>query len=244
MNKSNYINLTIAEIPVSVRAGAFLISTFHCLGSLFEVNMIVYKVTNKDNGRVYIGQTIGNLKKRKAAHIVFAKRGSKIYLHRAIRKYGINRFKWQVLCICPNIDSLNEQEEYYIVYYNSINNGYNLMSGGNNSLHSKRTKKKMSTTRIELELSKGENNPMYGKRGEDSSRYGKSHSDETKEKMSKASSGKNNHFYGKHHSNESKEKMCKAKLGEKNNMYGLHFSDESKEKMRQKRLKYWAKRSV
>lgn len=216
-------------------------------GFPLRCSMIIYKVTNLINGKVYIGQTVKTLERRKSTHIACAKRGSGIYLHRAIRKYGINNFKWQVICICSNIDFLNEQEQYYIVYYSSFNNGYNLTTGGGGMAGfklSEGSKKKMSATRIELELSKGENNPMYGKRGEDSSHYGKSHSDETKEKMSKASSGKNNHFYGKHHSNKSKEKMRQAKLGEKNNMYGLHFSDESKEKMRQNRLKYWAKRSV
>lgn len=48
--------------------------------------------------------------------------------------------------------------------------------------------------------------------------------DETKEKMRKAHSGKNNHFYGKHHTKESIEKIRQKKLGSK-------LSEETKAKI-------------
>ena len=50
----------------------------------------------------------------------------------------------------------------------------------------------------------GQNNPFYGK----------THTEESKKKMSlnhKDVSGKNNPMYGKHHSDEAKEKISKAR---------------------------------
>ena len=67
----------------------------------------------------------------------------------------------------------------------------------------------------------GENNPMYGKH----------HTDEAKERMSKALSGENHPNYGKHLSKEQKKKMSEVHKGEKNPNYGKHFSEEHKNKL-------------
>ncbi len=106
--------------------------------------MIVYRATNLINGKIYIGQTIKTLTRRKSKHLYDTNHGSPLYFHKALRKYGFNNFKWQVICICPNINILNEQEEYYIAFYNSMNNGYNMTSGGKNYIPSEETKQKIS----------------------------------------------------------------------------------------------------
>ena len=67
----------------------------------------------------------------------------------------------------------------------------------------------------------GENNPMYGKH----------HTDEAKERMSKALSGEKHPMYGKHLSEEQKKRMSEAHKGEKNPNYGKHFSEEHKNKL-------------
>lgn len=58
---------------------------------------------------------------------------------------------------------------------------------------------------------------------------------EEKEKISQLMSGENNSFYGKNHSEETKNKMSKIKqgkyIGGKNPFYGKYHSDESKEKI-------------
>lgn len=54
--------------------------------------------------------------------------------------------------------------------------------------------------------------------------------DETRMRLSKALMG-NQNFLGKSHSKETKEKMSKSKLGEKNPMYGRHHSEETKKKL-------------
>ncbi len=104
--------------------------------------MIVYKATNQENGKVYIGQTTQSLHARKTSHIYNSNNGCNYLLHRAIRKYGAENFKWEIIEVCKNINELNEREQYYILYYDSINVGYNLTSGGLNFIRSEESKKK------------------------------------------------------------------------------------------------------
>ena len=105
--------------------------------------MIVYKATNQLNGKIYIGATVKSFKKRVKGHTKSIGRGSRLYFHREVRKYGIENFKWEVICICPNIESLYEQEQYYIALYDSMQSGYNNTSGGLNCVFSERIKKQM-----------------------------------------------------------------------------------------------------
>ena len=153
------------------------------------------------------------------AHLGETKRGSDTHFHNAIRKYGIENFRWDVLEICQDINSLNEQEQYYIAYYRSTNRvlGYNLQSGGLNFTMSEETCKKLS------KLNSGENNAMFGKCGKDSPNYGKNHSKQTKEKMRQSHLGKKftkEHIenirqanVGKSLSEETKMKIGKAQKG-------------------------------
>lgn len=69
---------------------------------------------------------------------------------------------------------------------------------------------------------------------------GYKHSDETKEKISIANSGKNHYFYGKNHTKESKEKISKSLKG---NQYakGFKHSEETKKKVRKNTKEYYKK---
>lgn len=90
----------------------------------------IYKITNKINGKSYIGQSI-NIKNRWYVH----KATKDDYpIHRAIQKYGKDNFYWEVLEECPEYQ-LSEREIYYISKYNTFmyaenSNGYNLTPGG------------------------------------------------------------------------------------------------------------------
>ena len=91
----------------------------------------IYKITNKINGKSYIGQTIQNVKERFYQHCATkcSKAVSNMAIHRAIKKYGKSNFTVEVI---EEIDSanLNDRERYWIKYYNSYNNGYNSTKGG------------------------------------------------------------------------------------------------------------------
>ena len=92
---------------------------------------IIYKVTNKITNREYIGQTIHSLEYRWKNHIRAAKRGSSLYFHKALRKYGIENFIIEQIAEANSKQELNELEIKYIQEYNClIPNGYNTSTGG------------------------------------------------------------------------------------------------------------------
>ena len=88
----------------------------------------IYKIQNLINGKVYIGQSI-NIERRFHQHKYDDSQNSVI--HRAIKKYGIENFSFEVIEEC-NYKDLDEREIFWIKYYNSSNknNGYNLTLGG------------------------------------------------------------------------------------------------------------------
>lgn len=79
-------------------------------------------------------------------------------------------------------------------------------------------------------------------KGEKNHFYGKHHTAETKEKISRANSGRHPSeetlakMRGRHPSEEARAKMSEAHKGEKNHFYGKHHTEESKEKNRQAHL--------
>lgn len=98
--------------------------------------MCIYKITNIINSKVYIGQTI-NFKKRIYHHKYSAKNEdskSHFPIYRAMNKYGIDNFKFEIIDTSNNKVCLNKKEEFYIDMYNSCNPdfGYNVQSGGVN----------------------------------------------------------------------------------------------------------------
>lgn len=96
---------------------------------------IIYKYTSP-SGKSYIGQTI-HPGKRKHQHYKNALDGHKGTFYDAIRKYGWDSFKYEVLFTTFEEDFnlrqqiLNEREIYYIGLYDTFRNGYNETIGGN-----------------------------------------------------------------------------------------------------------------
>lgn len=114
----------------------------------FKIGLI-YKYTSP-SGKIYIGQTV-NEKSRKCSHKLDAKK-SNTHFAKAIRKYGFENFKYEVIIkFKPTIDLeklyrvLNELEKRYIKLYNSSCRefGYNIELGGNNSPMQEETKEKL-----------------------------------------------------------------------------------------------------
>jgi len=86
----------------------------------------IYKITNKVNGKSYIGQTRNSVEFRWRQH---KNNKSGYALHYAIRKYGADNFEVETLEEC-DVSKLDEREIYYIDKYNTFTNGYNLNKGG------------------------------------------------------------------------------------------------------------------
>lgn len=87
----------------------------------------IYKITNKNSGKSYIGQS-NDIERRFKEH---QQKGasSRIPLDVAIQKYGKDAFTYEIIEEC-NIDELNEKEQYYIQLYDTKNTGYNCSDGG------------------------------------------------------------------------------------------------------------------
>lgn len=88
----------------------------------------IYKIENKITKKVYIGQST-NILSRWRAHKSSAYNlsdcGYKYPLYRAIRKYGLKNFSFQILEECL-VSDLNNREKYYIEKYSSlVPAGYN-----------------------------------------------------------------------------------------------------------------------
>ncbi|MGL5415109.1 MAG: GIY-YIG nuclease family protein [Clostridium sp.] len=124
--------------------------------------MIIYKVTNLINNKIYIGQTIHPLAIRKSQHERSHLYGYKTTFSNAINKYGIDNFHWEVIYTATTIDELNEKESFFISFYQSLTtqNGYNLKGGGGNSFLTQEVKDKISISQ------KGSLNHMFGKTGD------------------------------------------------------------------------------
>jgi len=89
-------------------------------------------------GKSYVGQTVLTLRIRKRRHIRDALReedGHCRLLSRAMKKHGINNFKWEVLVEC-NEEHLDLFEVKFIAAYKTLSpHGYNLTTGGNAKKH-------------------------------------------------------------------------------------------------------------
>ena len=92
----------------------------------------IYKITNKINGKVYIGQTIQSLKERFNRHCSnYKDNHSNMSIKQAILKYGKENFTIELIEEIEQ-DKLDEREIYWISIYNSYNKGYNCTKGGQN----------------------------------------------------------------------------------------------------------------
>ncbi|MCK9576236.1 MAG: GIY-YIG nuclease family protein [Candidatus Pacearchaeota archaeon] len=85
--------------------------------------MIIYKITNLINGKIYVGQDSHNNPN------YF---GSGILINKAIKKYGIENFKKEIIDTANTTDELNEKEIFWIkeLHAKDSNIGYNLTDGG------------------------------------------------------------------------------------------------------------------
>jgi group I intron endonuclease len=139
----------------------------------------IYKIQNNINNKIYIGQTTKNLELRWKQHLSI--KSNCRYLKKALNKYGIENFKFKLICITFD-DYLDDMEIKYIVQYNClVPNGYNLRLGGNYGKHNENTKYKISET-----LKTKYKNGMVSQKPQ----LGKPHNEKTKKKISNTLKGR------------------------------------------------------
>jgi len=143
--------------------------------------MVIYITTNLINGKQYIGRDSHNNPNYY---------GSGPAIKNAIKKYGKENFKKEIIEECSSFENLVEREEYWLNYYDAGDNPsfYNLQNSGKGV------------------ILKGEKNPMYGKR----------HSEQWKKKVSDKLKGRPSKLKGIPISDNHKKKISQVTAGEKN----------------------------
>ena len=164
----------------------------------------IYKLTSP-SGKSYIGQTT-NLKNRKRCFYNPNRCYSGHKLDNAVKKYGIENFKYEIVIQIVESDKfklrekLDELEIYYIEKYDSYNNGYNMTLGGSGSkgcFQTEESRKKIS------DKAKGRKGSMTGRHLTEEQR--KKVSD-----FAKTRTGNKNPFFGKSHSETTKNRIGDA----------------------------------
>jgi group I intron endonuclease len=198
--------------------------------------MVIYKVTNLLNGKIYVGQDSNNRDE------YF---GSGIWISRSIKKYGRKNFKKEIIEVCSSLEELNNKEIFWISKLNSTdpNIGYNVHNGGTggdrytNNPRIDEIKEKARLKNL------GNNNPFYGKshtieskKSISEKQKGKFVSEETKKKISDSHKGKNipeevKKKMSENSLNKGKELSGDVKIKISNKLKGRVFSAETKKKM-------------
>lgn len=164
-------------------------------------NGVIYCATSPSNKKYY-GQTFHKFENRKARHFLEAiERNCQYAFHRALRKYGFENFKWEIIEeyklneLDELIEILNEREIFWIKKDKTYlyNFGYNMKIGGFNGNHTEETKSKISKSLM-----------------------GVKHSEERKRHESESHIGQ---------IAWNKGKSCEQLSGEHNGMYGISVYD-------------------
>ena len=211
--------------------------------------MVIYKITNLVNGKIYVGKKIND-----AADYY----GSGRLIVRALRKYGKEKFKKEILQQCLEIDELNSCETFWIKKLDCVHpKGYNIGKGGEGGdtftnhpnketirQHKKDAGKKMWATNLDHRQHMSEVRKalwLDKKYREDMkiARTGRKFTSATKQKISAAHTGKQKSEIHKKHlsdawqkrkkkpvTKETLEKMSKSLKGKNANVYELEGPDK------------------
>ena len=115
----------------------------------------IYKITNKQNQKCYIGKS-SNIAQRWEYHksIYDTTKEKEKTLYKAFRKYGIDNFNFEVLEEMTEKEYnqfSNNREQYWILFFDSMNNGYNETAGGDGGFIEKAVIKNRKLTIPEVE---------------------------------------------------------------------------------------------
>ena len=173
----------------------------------------IYRITNKVNGKTYIGQH--KYKKLNDNYM-----GSGKLIRRAQKKYGIENFEKEILYSRIQYkETADDMEKFAIVKERALGKAeYNIADGGQGGNLGEEVNKKISEAKKGKHLSEEQKRRISEyRKGKPSCMKGKRHSEESKQKMSESWE------YDKHFTEETKRKMSEARKGK-------HLSEETKRK--------------
>lgn len=176
---------------------------------------VIYLITNTVNDMKYVGQTRRDADKRFKEHCAIAENTNRnLHLYNAMRKYGIDKFTFEILESGIDECNLDDREKYYIDKYDTFNNGYNYTEGGGGMRgyhHTEETRKKMG---VSISKSMWKINTPERTAKIIAAQKGRKFTEEHKQHIRESIGdrhGENNSFYGKKHSDDTKTKISNTK---------------------------------
>lgn len=164
----------------------------------------MYKITNLINNMIYIGvHGTNNINDKYFA--------SGLLINRSLRKHGIDNFKREIVNWYDYEIEMFEDERR-VVNEDFINSKstYNCIVGGTGGTPNADVRKRISESRKGMKFSNEHIKNLK------LSHIGFKMGEETKRKLSRLNSGKNNKFYGKTFTKEQLEKIKIARMNQKN----------------------------
>ena len=210
---------------------------------------MVYQLTNRINGKRYIGFT-KDFHSRLYRHCI-----SNFLIGRAIRKYGLHNFRITIIHFNLSEEKASIAEKRLIAKRQTLSpEGYNIHEGGlgGNTLKGLAPEQKTEHYKKVSKANTGSVRSAETRRKMSEAQKGRTFSEETRKKMSEAQKrnqkGALNNFYGKTHSEETRKKLSdiqkvrmsseenlrklsEAKRGKKNSCYGKPLSEEHRQKI-------------
>lgn len=87
----------------------------------------IYKITNKNNGKAYIGMS-GNIFNRWRSHC--SEKNTKGFMARIINEDGLQNFTFEILELVDDISIMGSRERHFIREHETFESGYNKGPGG------------------------------------------------------------------------------------------------------------------
>lgn len=110
----------------------------------------IYKITNKINNKVYIGQTV-NFRKRLSDYRNLHKKDNDRLITKAVKEYGIENFTIEIVEFCEPW-MLTSRENYWIEFFHAADEryGYNYVEKNSFKMHTPESRTKMSISHFGL----------------------------------------------------------------------------------------------
>jgi hypothetical protein len=185
----------------------------------------IYKITHNTSKTIYIGM-------HKTDNLNDGYMGSGIHLKRAVEKYGLDQFSKEILYTFNNEEEMISKEiELVTEEFCKQNNNYNICPGGKGGwgyvnsvdIENRILKNQKAMRNANISMWKSDKRRKQG-------------SDHFKKLRSEGKLHKGDTFgmKGKSHSQESREKMSLSQSGSKNSQFGLHWITDG---VKSKRIK-------
>jgi len=160
---------------------------------------IIYSIHNLTSGKKYIGQTVEKMQRRVVRHF---RTVNETKISRAIQKYSKYDFVYGIVEEVEDKNFLDVREQYWIKFYDTVENGFNIKEGGKcargfkqsqSSIEKRKQKliRKSLTEEHKQKLSKAHKGKILSKETVDKMiayRTGRNLTESCKEKISKSHS--------------------------------------------------------